>query len=48
VRKVILFHHDPLRTDAQLLELESSFQQRLKGKSTLQIEFAREGAEFEL
>ncbi len=48
VKKVLLFHHDPLRTDQQLIELESSFQQRLAGKSPLQLQFAREGAEFEL
>jgi len=48
VKKVLLFHHDPLRTDQQLIELERSLQQRLAGKSPLQLQFAREGAEFEL
>lgn len=48
VGKVLLFHHDPLRTDAQLLELERNFRERLTGRSSLQIEFAREGKEFEL
>lgn len=45
VKQVLLFHHDPLRTDAQLLELEKGYQ-KMVPKSRLALEMAREGRLF--
>ncbi len=43
VKKLILFHHDPNRTDTELQELEFFYANRLKGRTELQFEMAREG-----
>jgi phosphoribosyl 1,2-cyclic phosphodiesterase len=43
VKKLILSHHDPNRTDAQLEEFEQSYQKRIAGKTTMQIMMAKEG-----
>ncbi|MDR3201321.1 MAG: MBL fold metallo-hydrolase [Spirochaetales bacterium] len=48
VKKLFFFHHDPLRTDAQLDELAAKYRDMLKGKTPLVIELAREGVEFEV
>jgi ribonuclease BN (tRNA processing enzyme) len=44
VKKLFLFHHDPMRTDAQLDELADKYRAMVKGKTSLTIEVAREGA----
>jgi phosphoribosyl 1,2-cyclic phosphodiesterase len=43
VQKLVLFHHDPNRTDDQLEELELGYQGRIKGKTSMEICMAREG-----
>lgn len=43
VKKLVLFHHDPNRTDKQLEELEVNYQRRIAGKTSMQIMMAREG-----
>jgi phosphoribosyl 1,2-cyclic phosphodiesterase len=43
VKKLVLSHHDPNRTDAQLGELEQSYQGLIMGKTKMQIMMAREG-----
>jgi len=48
VKKLFLFHHDPLRKDEELDKLEAVYQSKVKGKSTLQIEAAREGLLLEI
>jgi phosphoribosyl 1,2-cyclic phosphodiesterase len=48
VKKLFFFHHDPLRTDAQLEELAAKYRAMIKGKTSLAIEIAREGPEFEI
>jgi ribonuclease BN (tRNA processing enzyme) len=47
VKKLILFHHDPNRTDAQLGELEQNYRRRIAGKTAMQIMMAREGLRVE-
>lgn len=47
VKKLIFFHHDPERTDGQLDQILSFYQERLKEKNlNIRIEMAREGTEF--
>ena len=48
VKKVILFHHDPSRTDSQLCELEKQYCNPKNGNFPLEIVIAREGMELEL
>ncbi len=48
VKKLILFHHEPMRTDKQLSALEEQYRAAIKGKSNLEIEVAREGMEIVL
>ena len=49
VRKLILFHHDPSRTDPEVTALKISCEElALKKNSPLMIEAAQEGSEFEL
>jgi phosphoribosyl 1,2-cyclic phosphodiesterase len=43
VKKLVCFHHDPKRTDAELSALEKKYQAALAGKTSLQIVAAREG-----
>lgn len=45
VKKLILFHHDPLRTDPQLDTLLEEYREKTKGKTDLEIEMATEGTE---
>ena len=42
-KKLIMFHHDPNRTDEQLQKLEEDYQNRIAGKSSMQIMMSREG-----
>jgi ribonuclease BN (tRNA processing enzyme) len=43
VGKLVLFHHDPDRTDGQLDHIESSIRSSIAGKTELQVMVAREG-----
>ncbi len=45
VKHLVLFHHDPMRTDAQLDSLIDDYRSRIKGKTEMKIEGAREGME---
>ena len=47
VKKLVLFHHDPNRTDAQLQSLAEKFQKDVSCKYDLQIIMAREGLTLE-
>ncbi len=47
VKKLVLFHHDPNRTDDQLEELEQGYQRRIRGKTSMEIMMAREGLRVE-
>jgi phosphoribosyl 1,2-cyclic phosphodiesterase len=42
VKKLVLFHHDPGRTDEQLARLETEYQKRIREKTSLEIMMARE------
>ncbi|MDR1506456.1 MAG: MBL fold metallo-hydrolase [Treponema sp.] len=46
-KKLILFHHDPNRTDIQLAGLESEYRKRTAGKTAMKIMMAREGLRIE-
>jgi len=48
VKRLALFHHDPNRTDAELQELELFYQDKLRGRTELEIEMAREGRSYTL
>ncbi len=48
VRKIVLTHHDPLRTDKQLDELEGYCRSLVRDETALEILIAREGMEFVL
>ncbi len=43
VKKLVMFHHDPNRTDDQLEELEKGYQRRLAGRTAMEVMMAREG-----
>jgi phosphoribosyl 1,2-cyclic phosphodiesterase len=45
VKKIVLFHHDPLRTDQELFALEKRFHERMENQSSLEIVIAKEGME---
>jgi phosphoribosyl 1,2-cyclic phosphodiesterase len=47
VKKLIFFHHDPNRTDAQLAALETEYRKRFMKKNGMEIIMAREGATIE-
>lgn len=46
VKKLLLFHHDPNRTDEQLEELVDGYRRKISAKSDLEIDIAREGDEY--
>jgi phosphoribosyl 1,2-cyclic phosphodiesterase len=48
VKSLVLFHHDPNRTDAELQELELFYQGQIEGRTKLKVEMAREGRSFTL
>jgi ribonuclease BN (tRNA processing enzyme) len=43
VKKLVLFHHDPSRTDAQLETLERKYKKETRGRARPEIIMAREG-----
>ncbi|MDR2210539.1 MAG: MBL fold metallo-hydrolase [Spirochaetaceae bacterium] len=43
VKKLILFHHDPNRTDAQMEKLETEYKTRVAEKTSMEVMMAREG-----
>ena len=43
VKKLLFFHHDPLRTDEQLEEMLQGYRAKIAGKTTMEIDLAREG-----
>ncbi|MDR1618506.1 MAG: MBL fold metallo-hydrolase, partial [Treponema sp.] len=43
VKKLVLFHHDPNRTDEQLEQLEGEYQARIRGRTKMEVMIAREG-----
>jgi phosphoribosyl 1,2-cyclic phosphodiesterase len=43
VKKLVLFHHDPNRSDSQLEQLEAGYQAKIRGKTSMEIMMAREG-----
>jgi phosphoribosyl 1,2-cyclic phosphodiesterase len=47
VKKLVMFHHDPNRTDEQLEKLERDYQKRIAGKTSMRIMMAREGLTIE-
>ncbi|MAG14258.1 MAG: MBL fold metallo-hydrolase [Spirochaetales bacterium] len=48
VKKLVLFHHDPLRTDEQIDGLLEHYRELIGGKTEMEIEMAREGMVLEL
>lgn len=48
VKKLVLFHHDINRTDAEIDRFEEHYRGLISGKSEMQVEMAREGMEFDL
>ncbi|MDR1904869.1 MAG: MBL fold metallo-hydrolase [Treponema sp.] len=47
VKKLVLFHHDPNRTDDKLTALEAEYRKRIKGKTSMQVIMANEGLRIE-
>jgi phosphoribosyl 1,2-cyclic phosphodiesterase len=45
VKKIVLFHHDPPRTDQELFALEERYHERMENQSALEIIVAKEGME---
>jgi phosphoribosyl 1,2-cyclic phosphodiesterase len=43
VKKLVLYHHDPERTDAELDSLAEQYRKSIHGKSGLELKIAREG-----
>jgi phosphoribosyl 1,2-cyclic phosphodiesterase len=43
VRKLVIIHHDPERTDAQIDELQATYRAHIAGKTTMELVFAVEG-----
>lgn len=43
VKKLLLFHHDPNRSDGELETIEKEIQKSIDGKTNLQVAMAREG-----
>ena len=48
VKQLLMYHHDPLRTDQELDELEAKYKRMIAGKTKLEIAMAREGMEIDL
>ena len=48
VKKLMLFHHDPLRSDQELDDLHAKYRAIVEGRTDLEIEIAREGMEVEI
>lgn len=45
VKRLLFFHHDPLRTDEKIDQLIADYRARIAGKTPMEIDMAREGAE---
>lgn len=43
VKRLLLFHHDPNRSDAELQELELFYQAKTRGRTSMAVDVAREG-----
>ncbi|MDR1278954.1 MAG: MBL fold metallo-hydrolase [Treponema sp.] len=43
VKKLVLFHHDPNRTDEQLEQLEANYRAKVHGRTKMELMMAREG-----
>jgi phosphoribosyl 1,2-cyclic phosphodiesterase len=48
VKHLVLFHHDPDRSDAKLEEFVNGYRAAIAGKSRLQVSIAQEGRTFEV
>ncbi len=48
VKKLLLFHHDPMRRDDQLDELLIKYRKAIENKTDLQLDIAREGMTLEI
>ena len=48
IKRLYLFHHDPMRTDDQLEELYEGYTQRVRNKTKMDIYLAREGMEIQV
>ena len=48
VKKLFLFHHDPLRSDRELELIEKKLRELIAGRSDLEVYIAREGMEVEI
>jgi len=48
VKHLVLFHHDPDRSDARLDELADGYRASIAGKTRMQISIAQEGRTFEV
>ena len=48
VKHLVLFHHDPLRTDRELAALERAYSRAMEGKTSLKISVAQEGKTIEV
>ena len=47
VKKLVFFHHDPIRTDQQLQDIETQYRKQFKGKEGPECIVAREGLTLE-
>jgi len=47
VKKLIFSHHDPNRSDDDLERMEKEYQEKIRGKTSLQVMIAREGLSIE-
>jgi len=48
VKRLLFFHHDPLRTDDQLDELLAGYRAKIANQTSMQIDVAQEGVTIEL
>ena len=48
VKKLVLFHHDPMRTDEQIDGLLEHYRELTQGKTGMEIVMAKEGMVLEL
>ena len=48
VKHLVLFHHDPERSDDKLEELYNGYVSKIKGQTTMRVSLAQEGASIEV
>ena len=48
VKHLVLFHHEPTRSDDQLEKLYCNLMNQLKGKTTMKVSLAQEGTSIEV